>query len=426
MARALSTESSARDLRRLRRYLDEATTGRIWLAGYGGYAQWMAGEVRAAVERNRRGRVTTALSLPDFSALLPWPAAADATLELLYVDRRLGKLVADGHADYIPMHFSTIPRVLQRRKLPIELAAIQVTPPDSEGRCHLGLSVDVIPEAVTAAEVVVAQVNANLPRCRGSAWIHRDAIDVVVRQDEPLQELPVGTPSDVQSAIATYVVDLVEDGATVQLGLGSTMRAIAERLTQRRGLHIHTGIVTNEIMELYQASSALTADRHPAIVATMAMGDATLHRFVNDNPAVELYPISFTHAVTTLAALRKLVAINSAFEVDLTGAINAEKISGEYAGGVGGQTDFARGAVNSGGRFVVALPSTTASGKSRIVPFFPQCTPVTTARVDAEWVVTEYGAVNVSAMSVERRAAALISITHPSHRTSLASQWKSA
>jgi acyl-CoA hydrolase len=418
--------SESIDVARLRHALDAGTQGRIWIAGYSGHPRWLAGEVRDAVVRNRRGRVMTALGSPDLDGLLPWPELDEACLELLYVDRRLGKLIAEGRATYLPAHFTALPRMLARGELAVDVAALQVTPPDAEGRCHFGLSVDACPEAARAAKMVVAQFNANLPRCRGAAWIHRDEIDAAVRRDEPLQIVPSVSPSSSDMALAEEVARLVDDDTTIQFGVGALMRAVADKLAStRRGLRIHTGIVTNEVIDLHRAlQSKAGADVQAPIVATMALGDQALHAFLDDNPAVELHPVSHTHAIETLTALPGLVGINSAYEIDLTGAINAEAVAGRLAGGVGGQMDFGRGAVASGGKFVIALPSTTPNGRSRIVPALPTITPVTSPRADTQWVVTEQGAVNLAPLTIDQRARALISIAHPDHRQALAADWR--
>lgn len=419
------SEDPGIDVSRLRSALDAGTQGRIWIAGYSGYPRWLAGEVRDAILRNRRGRVMTALALPDLAGLLPWPDIDDACLELLYVDRRLGRLIAEGRASYLPVHFTALPRMLARGELAVDVAALQVTPPDVNGRCHFGLSVDACPEAARAAKVVVAQLNANLPRCRGSAWIHRDEIDVAVRRDEPLQIVPPVAPSPSDLALAVEVTRLVDDDTTIQFGVGALMRAVADQLASTRcGLRVHTGIVTNEVMDLHRALKLKEgADNGTPIVATMALGDQALHAFLDDNPAVELHPVSHTHAIETLAALPGLVGINTAYEIDLTGAINAEAVDGRLAGGVGGQMDFGRGAVASGGKFVIALPSTTPNGRSRIVPALSTVTPVTSPRADTQWVVTEQGAVDLGPMPIDQRARALISLAHPDHRAGLTAAW---
>lgn len=413
------------DVARLRRALDAGTEGRIWIAGYCGYPRWLAGEVRDAVLRNRRGRVMTALALPDLSGLLPWPDLDDGCLELLYVDRRLGKLIAEGRASYLPAHFTALPRMLERGELRVDVAALQVTPPDADGRCHFGLSVDACPEAARAAKVVVAQFNANLPRCRGSAWIHCDEIHVAMRRDEPLPIVPPVPPSPSDVALAAEVARLVDDDTTIQLGVGGLMRAVADQLAlTRRGLRVHTGIVTNEVMDLHRAlKSKGGANEVAPIVATMALGDQALHAFVEDNPAVELHPVSYTHAIETLSALPGLVGINTAYEIDLTGAINAEVVDGRLAGGVGGQMDFGRGAVAASGKFIIALPSTAPNGRSRIVPSLPTFAPVTSPRADTQWVVTEQGAVDLGPLTIDQRARALISIAHPDHRAALTAAW---
>lgn len=397
----------------------------LFVAGYSGHPHELADALVKAAPGVQPIRIITAVMLSDGSPLSAWPASSLDRVDLLYAGTAMRDGFKAGWADYFPVHLSQVPQQLVSGKLPLDAVCIQVSPPDAEGRCHFGLSVDVLPEAVSVAKKVLAQVNPNLPRPRGAGWVHASRIDAWFEVNEALPDHSRHRMSPTDQAIGEHVAELVPDNATLQFGFGGVMDRAAHALLGRRGLGIHSSVLTDGVMRLMREGAVtnrnkgLDPDRS---VATMAVGSPELYRFIDDNPAVSLEPVSYTHSPRTLGKLNRLVAINSAFEVDLSGAANAEVVGSGLAGAVGGQLDFGRAARSSAdGRSILALPSTAGGGaKSRIVPYLGRGVPVTTPRSDIEWVVTEYGAVDVSALSLRDRAEALIGIAHPSHRKALA------
>jgi 4-hydroxybutyrate CoA-transferase len=369
--------------------------------------------------------------LPGPCALTRWPGAEAGHVELLFAGAPMREGFERGWARYRPVGLFDAARLLAEGALAVDVACIQVTPPDTRGRCHLGLSVDLVPAALSRAPLVVAQMNPALPRVPGRGWVARDEIDRLTVVEEAPPVVPRRPPSGVERAIGEHVARLVPDGATLQLGLGGVMDAVASALSGRRGLGIHTGLLTDAVMGLVRGGAAdgrrKGVDEGRA-VATMVVGGKELHAWVHENPAVALEPVSHTHSPATLGALHRFVAVNSAFEIDLSGAVNAEAVGGRPAAGVGGQLDFVRGAASSPeGRSILALPSTGGrAGRSRIVARLAPPAPVTTPRSDAGWVVTEYGAADLRGATLEERAAALVSLAHPDHRSALRTVWEDA
>jgi 4-hydroxybutyrate CoA-transferase len=396
----------------------------VFIAGFSGHPHELASGIVRMAKDLRPIRIITAVMLQDGSPLSSWPGRSFGRIDLLYAGKAMKRGLDDGWADYLPVHLSRLARDLDLGKLPIDVACIQVSPPDSDGRCHFGVSVDVLPQVVAAATVVLAQVNPALPRPQGAGWVDAGIIDAWVEVPPRLSNHRRGRPSKTDEALAGNVADLVPDRATLQFGIGGVMDAIALALVDRRGLGIHSSVFTDGAMRLLQEGAVDNENKHLNIgcsVATMAVGSRELYRFVDANPLVSLEPASYTHAAETLAKVGRLTAINSAFEVDLGGAVNAEMVGSTLSGAVGGQADFTRGARSSnGGRSIMALHSTAHEGtRSRIVPYIRAGRPVTTPRSDVEWVVTEHGAVDISMLSLADRAEALIAIADPRHRSSL-------
>lgn len=398
----------------------------VFVAGFSGHPHELARGLVGLAARVNPLRIITAVMLPDGSPLSSWPGRDCGRIDLLYAGRAMARGLDEGWADYLPVHLSQVGRDLRSGNLPVDAVCIQATPPDADGRCHLGLSVDVVPDAVAAADIVVAQVNPALPRTTGAGWIDVGKIDRSVEVAPVLPDHRGRPASRVDEAIAGHVEGLVPEKATLQFGIGSVMSAIALALVDRRGLGIHSSVFTDGAMRLVEVGAV--DNRNKGLdpgrsVATMAVGSGDLYRFIDGNPAVALEPVNYTHAPETLAKIEHLTAINSAFEVDLTGAVNAEMAGSKLAGAVGGQVDFGRGArLGRGGRSIIALHSTAQDGaRSRIVPRLDAGKPVTTARSDVQWVVTEHGMVNLSMLSLADRAEALIGIADPRHRHRLAS-----
>ncbi|MBI2863709.1 MAG: acetyl-CoA hydrolase/transferase family protein [Chloroflexi bacterium] len=325
--------------------------------------------------------------------------------------------------DYIPCNLSEIPRLFTGGYLRPDVALIQVSPPDDDGFCSLGISVDYLKAASAAAKVVVAEVNERMPRTFGDSKVHLSEIDFAVELSQPL--LLMESPSqlsEVEAAIGANVADLIPDGASIQVGIGAIPDAVMRSLRQRRDLRIHTGVLPGGALELIRSGSLAPteADRAP-IVATIAQGSQQLYDFMDNNSTVEMYPCNYTHAAATLARIEKFVSVNSAVQIDLAGQVNAEFVGGVQLSGVGGQIDFIRGAALApGGKSVVALPSTASRGKvSRIVAKLPEGSVVTTPRHDVHYVATEFGVAELRGRSLRERARALAAIAHPQFRDEL-------
>ncbi len=359
-----------------------------------------------------------------FATALTDPALlGHVELRLSVPNRRTADALARGQAQYVPGHVSMMLKRIADGDEQIDGALVMVAPPDADGWCSLGTSVVNMKPACEAAGFVIAQVNDQMPRTRGDSAIHISRIDAAVTRSQPLPELERPVPSDLDRAIAAHAARLIEHGSTIQCGIGALPDAVLRALHGHRDLRIRSGIIGDGILGL-AASGALRAggnDVSAPILTGSVLGTRALYDFVDDNPLVELYDGRVTHDVRAIAACRRFVAINSVIEIDLTGQVNAEQIGGRLVAGVGGQSDFVRGAqLSDGGRNILVLPSTTRDRtRSRIVPRLAEGTPVSLPRSDVEWVVTEHGAVSLAGLSVHDRAEALISVADPAHAREL-------
>jgi acyl-CoA hydrolase len=342
----------------------------------------------------------------------------------LFVSPNIREAVNDGRGDYIPIFLSEIPVLFKRGILPLDVALVQVSPPDRHGYCSLGVSVDVASTAIKTAKYVIAQVNPRMPRVLGDGIIKIDNFDAVVYAE---QELPEVTSNDVNTEISmrigAYCAELIEDGATLQTGIGSIPDAVLASLTNHKGLGLHTemfsdgviplvekGIITNEHKKKYRGK----------IVTGFVLGTRKLYDFVDDNPCVVGMNIDYVNDTAIIRTNPKVTAINSAIEVDITGQVCSDSIGTYHFSGVGGQMDFVRGAaLSEGGKPVIALPSTTSKSISRIVPFLKTGAGAVTTRANAHFIVTEYGIAYLYGKNMKQRAKALIEIAHPNHREAL-------
>ena len=334
---------------------------------------------------------------------------------------RLSRVAAQRPVQIVPCHFSALPGLLAARALPGDVALVQVAPPDAEGRCSLGVDVSYMADALEHVRVVIAEVNERMPATRG-AWIDHDAIDVAVPVTRPLLEAPAARATETDDRIADHIAALIEDGDTIQIGVGALPEAILRRLHGATDLGIHSGMIGDAVADLAEAG-VITGARKRAdrgrIVTGAAIGSQRLFDFLEAREDVLMRPVSYTHHPETLAQVGRLVAINGGVEVDLTGQVNAEVAAGRHVGAVGGQVDFLRGAAAGGGLGIVALPSVVAkTGATRIVASLSG--PVTTARGDVDVVVTEHGVARLRGLDLEERAAALIAVAAPEHRDELA------
>lgn len=323
-----------------------------------------------------------------------------------------------GVLDIVPCHYSSLPVLLSTGVLRADVLLLQLPPPDRHGRYHLGLADDYVSAAIATARLVVAEVNDQVPRVNGGRTLHETDLDVVVPTSRPPAEVSPRKANPVVQRIAAHVADLVDDGATLQFGIGALPEAVLAGLADRVDLGVHSGVLNDTACDLMEAGVITNARKNVdrgRSVAGFLMGTQRLFRFVDENPAVQLRGTGYTHDPDVLAAHDRFVAINSAVEVDLTGQVNAEVAGGDYVGAVGGAADFLRGAARSaGGVPIVALPA-TAGQASRIVAELSG--PVSTARSDAGFVVTEYGVADLRGQPLRVRRERLLAIAHPDHRS---------
>jgi 4-hydroxybutyrate CoA-transferase len=343
----------------------------------------------------------------------------------LFIGPNARAAVNEGRADYVPVFLSDVPRLFESRALPLDAVFVNATPPDRHGFCSLGTSVEAMHAAVRAATTVIVQFNRAMPRTLGDSFIHVSDIDLAVDVDVPPYEHAVGAIGDVERRIGEFVADLVPDGATLQLGIGAIPAATALALADKKDLGIHTEMFTDAVVDLVEAGVVTGARKERnrgKIVTAFVMGSRRLYEFVDDNPMVEMRPVDFTNDTHVIRSFGRMVAINSAIEVDLTGQVVADSIGHRLYSGVGGQMDFARGAaLASEGRAIIALPSTAAGATvSRITPSLKEGAGVVTTRAHVRTVVTEWGVAELFGKSIRERAEALIAIAHPDHRDALA------
>lgn len=344
----------------------------------------------------------------------------------LFVGASTRKAVEDKRADYTPCFFSEIPRLFRDRILPVNVALIQVTPPNEQGFASYGVSVDYTQVAAEYADIVVAQVNPLLPRTGGSK-IHLDNIDYIVEDQTPIIELKPPQIGDVEKAIGENAASLIPDGATLQLGIGAIPDAVLLFLRDKKDLGIHSEMFSDGVVVL--AEAGVITNRKKTInpgkfMATFLMGTRKLYDFVDNNPAVEMHPVDYINDPYIIGQHANMISINSALQVDMMGQVNAEMIGSRQFSGIGGQVDFVRGASRSpGGKSIIALPSTASGGKiSRIRCELDPGAGVSTSRNDVHYVVTEYGVAELRGKSLRQRAAALIAISHPGFREQLTAE----
>jgi 4-hydroxybutyrate CoA-transferase len=346
----------------------------------------------------------------------------------LFVGGSTRKAVEEKRADYTPCFFSEIPRLFRGKILPVDVALIQVTPPDENGFCSYGLSVDYTMAAAECATTVIAQMNRNLPRT-GGAKIHLDAINFIVEQDEPLIELKAPVISDIEKMIGENVAGLIPDGATLQLGIGAIPDAVLLFLTDKKDLGIHSEMFSDGVVVLAEAGVITNKKKtiNPGkFMAAFLMGTRKLYDFIDNNPDVELHPVDYINDPYVVGMHENMMSINSALQVDLMGQVNAEMIGSRQFSGIGGQVDFVRGVSRSkNGKSIIALPSTASGGKiSRIACELDRGAAVSTSRNDVHHIVTEYGVANLRGKSLRERAKALIAIAHPDFRAALTEEAK--
>ncbi|MBK8978630.1 MAG: acetyl-CoA hydrolase/transferase family protein [Planctomycetes bacterium] len=342
----------------------------------------------------------------------------------LFCGSQQRKAIEAGYGDFWPIFLSNIPRLFETRVIDLDVAVLQVSPPDKHGWCTLGTSVDCALSAARAAKLVIAEVNERMPRTHGNSTISFDRIDhfCVTNRSLPQSVLPPET--DVEARIGDTVARLVEDGSCLQAGIGAIPNAVLRRLKDKHDLGIHTEMFSDGVVELYEAGAITNINKsvHPRrLVTSFVAGTDRTFDFVDDNPRVEFHPCDRTNDVRVISRLERVVAINSALEIDLTGQVCADSIGPRIYSGIGGQMDFMQGAaLTEGGKPIIAIPSTASRGTvSRISPMLKQGAGVVTSRGHVHWVVSEYGAVNLHGKGLRDRGELLISISHPDFRSEL-------
>jgi len=342
----------------------------------------------------------------------------------LFVSANTRAIANSSDGDYVPIFLSEIPLLFRRNILPINVALIHVSPPDLHGYCSLGTSVDVARAAVDTAKLVIAQVNPKMPRTHGDGFLHVSKISALVWQEADLPEVNYSSKTtDVVKQIGHHVASLIEDGATLQMGIGSIPDQVLQNLHHHKNLGIHTEMLSDGIIPLLESgvinNSLKKINAGHSVTGFMA-GTRKLYDFVDDNPQMRVMDIAYVNDTSVIRRNPKATAINSAIEIDLTGQVCADSIGTYQYSGIGGQMDFVRGAsLSEGGKPIIALPSVTSKGESRIVPFLKQGAGVVTTRGHIHWVVTEFGSVNLFGKNLKQRAKALIEIAHPDHREKL-------
>ena len=346
-----------------------------------------------------------------------------------FIGPNVREAVAQGRADYTPIFLSEIPALFRTGRVVIDVALVQVSPPDAHGYCSYGVSTDIVKSAAESARMVIAEVNEQTPRALGDCFIHVRDIDLLVSSDVPVLEAVQGEPDELAKRIARHIANLIEDGATLQLGIGTIPDAVLHFLGDFKNLGIHTEMFSDGIIPLIEKGVITNSEKtlhRGKIVASFVMGSRKLYDFIDNNPLVEFHPTEYTNDPFIIAQNDKMISINSAIEVDLSGQVCSDSLGTMFYSGIGGQVDFVRGASRSkGGKPIIALPSTAGTEAfSRIVPTLKPGAGVVTSRGDVHYVVTEYGAVYLHGKSIRERAMALIQIAHPKFRPWLLAEAK--
>ena len=340
-----------------------------------------------------------------------------------FIGKNVRHTLAAGNGSYTPIFLSELPILFKRNLLPLDFAFIQVSPPDKHGYCSLGVSVEATLAAIDNAKHVIAQVNPKMPRTHGDGIIHISELDSFIEVESDIPEVILGEPSEVEGKIADYIANMIEDGSTLQMGIGNIPNAVLSRLGGHKNLGLHTEMFSDGVIDLILKDvingneKGINSGRS---LATFLMGTKRLYDYVNDNPFIEMRASDYVNDVSIIRQNPKMVAINSAIEIDLTGQVCADSIGSKMYSGVGGQMDFIRGAsLSHGGKAIIALPSQTHSGISRIVPYLKQGAGIVTTRAHVHYVVTEYGVADLFGKTIKERIKALVNIAHPKHQENI-------
>lgn len=337
-----------------------------------------------------------------------------------FIGKNVRHTLHAGNGSYTPVFLSELPRLFHQNIIDLDVVLIHVSEPDKHGYLSLGVSVEATLAAIDNATTVIAQVNKNMPRTHGAGIIHYSEIDYFVEADDEIPTMHASEPSEIESKIGNYVASLIEDRSTLQMGIGNIPNAVLTRLTNHKDLGLHTEMFSDGVIDLILnnvVNGNYKKINRGRALTTFLMGSKRLYDYVDDNPFVEMRASNYTNNTSYIKQNPKMVAINSAIEVDVTGQVCADSIGSKMYSGVGGQMDFIRGAsLSKGGKAIIALPSVTRKGISRIVPALKPGAGVVTTRAHVHYVVTEYGIANLFGKTIKQRVKALVDIAHPDHR----------
>ncbi|MGC4042050.1 MAG: acetyl-CoA hydrolase/transferase C-terminal domain-containing protein [Flavobacterium sp.] len=344
-----------------------------------------------------------------------------------FIGKNVRHTIPAGNGSYTPVFLSELPNLFRKKALKLDYTFIHVSPPDAHGYCSLGVSVEATLAAIQNSGKVIAQVNPNMPRTFGDSIIHVSEIDYLVNVDTPIFEHKIDLPTGAESKIGAHIASLIDDRSTLQMGIGSIPNAALANLGTHKDLGLHTEMFSDGVIDLIE--KGIINCKHKGVgkgraLATFLVGSKRLYDFVDNNPFIEMRESSFVNDTAVIRRNPKMTAINSAIEVDLTGQVCADSIGAKMYSGVGGQMDFIRGAaLSEGGKAIIALPSTTKKGESRIVPFLKQGAGVVTTRSHAQYIITEYGIADLYGKTLKQRVKALVNIAHPDHQETISKKY---
>lgn len=397
----------------------------VYIQGANGTPNYL---IESLIERADELRnVTIGHILTDGKAPYSDPKYKDSFfVNSFFVSGNVRHTISATNGTYTPVFLSDLPLLFDRKVISVDVALIQVSPPDKNGYCSLGVAVEAIKAVMRNAQLVVAQVNTFMPRTFGDAIIHVDEIDFLVEHNTPITAKSAGIPDAVETEIGKHIAGLIDDGCTLQLGIGSIPDATLAQMGHLKNLGIHTELLTDGVLDLIKKGiingSQKKIDKGK-IVASFMIGSQEFYDFVDDNPMVKIMESTYSNGVEIIRQNPKMISINSAIEVDITGQVCADSIGTRLYSGVGGQVDFVRGSfLSEGGKSIIALPSVTKKGESKIVPFLRQGAGVVTTRAHVQYIATEYGVAELFGKSIHQRMKALINIAHPNHRENLERQ----
>ncbi len=344
-------------------------------------------------------------------------------IQAFFVGPNIRKYVQSGRANYIPMFLSEVPALFRKGIIPLDVALVTVSPPNSKGFCSLGVSVDISNCAIDHARYVIAQVNPNMPRVHGNGIIHMDRIHAFIEVDDPIYEISIPEPNEQERAIGEHITELIDDGATLQLGIGGVPNAVLNSMYSHKNLGIHTEMVSDGIVDLVEKGVITGLNKgidRGKIISGFALGTRKIYDFIDDNPIVNLRDSEYTNDTDIIRKNPKVTAINSAIEIDIFGQVCADTIGTKQYSGVGGQIDFIRGAsLSEGGKPIIAMSSITNNGISKIVPMISEGASIATTRAHVHYIVTEFGVAYLYGKNLKERAKAMINIAHPTKREEL-------